>query len=71
MSSLERREYTLEELVPFGGGKATQDANRAELARLRAIEVAAREVADIAAQIPVVCDSPELAALERALRGTP
>lgn len=41
MSSLERREYTLEELIPFGGGRATQEANRAELARLRAIEAAA------------------------------
>lgn len=41
MSSPERREYTLEELIPFGGGKATQDANRAELARLRAIEAGA------------------------------
>lgn len=40
MSTPERREYTLEELIPFGGGRATQDANRAELARLRATSAA-------------------------------
>jgi hypothetical protein len=33
---MSRREYELEELIPFGGGKATQEVNRQELAGLRA-----------------------------------
>lgn len=63
-----RREYTLEQLIPFGGGKATQEANAAELARLRAGEAEVRRLR--AALAPLVERTPvDHGRMEEALCG--